>query len=418
MSRLVKISVCGLCLFLLMMIVSSNATRTSAASVLYVTKGGYDGYECLTPATACGTINGALVRAAPGDTIKVTAEVFYGFGEGVVFIDKDITLSGGWDLTYTNPFGRTTLDGQGLRQGIEIVAAAHVSMDSFVVQNGKSEPYAGGIVNWGTLEIINCIIQNNHYTDPYAGGIFSYGPLTVLKSTIRKNIGPGIYSLYGPLTVIDSTINDNSSGVGVWIYNQNASIVNSTISGNENPGYSYNGGGIEYGGTGDQALLLRNVTITLNQTTNSGGGIYMSDLNGGQVLLANSILAGNTAASIGPDCYGPVDSQGYNIIGDTSGCTISSTIGDQLDVNPQIGPLRYNGGLTATHRLIAESSAIDGANPEGCQDQTGNPLTTDQRGFPRPLDGNGDGIPVCDVGAYEYDPLQILLSSFLPLANR
>ena len=74
------------------------------------------------------------------------------------------------------------------------------------------------------------------------------------------------------------------------------------------------------------------------------------------------------------------------------GCTISSTIGDQLDVNPQIAPLRYNGGPTYTHRLLAGSPAIDGGNPDGCLDQLGNPLTTDQRGFTRPLDGNGDGV--------------------------
>jgi hypothetical protein len=27
--------------------------------------------------------------------------------------------------------------------------------------------------------------------------------------------------------------------------------------------------------------------------------------------------------------------------------------------------------------------------------------TVDQRGYPRPRDGNGDGLAVCDLGAYE-----------------
>ena len=202
------------------------------------------------------------------------------------------------------------------------------------------------------------------------------------------------------------------------IINQNASIVNSTISGNENPGYSYDGGGIYYAGTGDQTLLLRNVTITLNQAANSGGGIFMFDLQGGQIRMANSILAGNLAGAQGPDCYGPVDSQGYNIIGDTMGCTFTSSTGDLLDVDPVLAPLTYNGGPTFTHRLVAGSPAIDAGNPDGCLDPLENPLTTDQRGFTRPLDGNGDVVPVCDVGAYEYDPLQIILWSFLPLVNR
>jgi hypothetical protein len=415
MIRLKRISIYILVSILLLLIQPSYAG--SAASILYVTKAGYDGYDCLTPATACGSIDGALYRAADGDTIEVTAETFYGYGEEVVYINKDISLSGGWDQAFSNRIGRTTIDGQGARQGIEIVAAANAHIESFIVQNGLDTLYSGGITNWGTLSIDNSILQYNHGPDPTGGGMYSYGPATVTRSTFRKNIGNGIYSITGPLSITDSTISDNSNG-GVLIFNQNASIVNSTISGNENPGYSYDGGGIYYAGTGDQALLLRNVTITLNQAANSGGGIYMFDLNGGEILMVNSILAGNSAGTQGPDCYGPIDSQGYNLIGDALGCTFSSSTGDQLDTDPMINPLTNNGGPNFTHRLVAGSPAIDAGNPDGCPDKLGNPLTSDQRGFTRPLDGNGDGILVCDVGAYEYDPLQVILFSFLPLVKR
>jgi hypothetical protein len=27
----------------------------------------------------------------------------------------------------------------------------------------------------------------------------------------------------------------------------------------------------------------------------------------------------------------------------------------------------------------------------------------DQRGVARPIDGTGGGVPICDIGAYEYD---------------
>ena len=49
-------------------------------------------------------------------------------------------------------------------------------------------------------------------------------------------------------------------------------------------------------GVTGQSLMLRNVTITANQAINSGGGIYMDNTEGGQILMANSILAGNSAA--------------------------------------------------------------------------------------------------------------------------
>jgi hypothetical protein len=417
MIKLLKISLCVFGLVLLAAGVSTSATPASAGSIRFVTTGGYDGYDCLTPATACGTINGALAKATASDTIEVSAETYYGYGEEVVYINKDISLSGGWDPSFTNRIGRTTIDGQNMRQGIEIVEGVSASIEYLTVLNGFSSSYAGGIANWGTLNLDNSIIQNNRGVDPYAGGIYSSGTLTMTRSTVRNNVGTSINILNGPLSISDSTISGNTAGPGVRIYKQNASIINSTISGNESPFYTFFGGGIYYKGMGNSTLSLRNVTITGNRTENSGGGIFMDDLDGGQLLIANSILAGNSATT-GADCSGPITSQGYNIIGDTVGCTLSSTSGDQLNVYPKIAPLSYNGGPTNTQRLYVDSPAIDAGNPDGCSDPLGNLLTTDQRGFPRPLDGNGDGLAVCDVGAYEHDPSVVINSQFLPVIHR
>jgi len=78
--------------------------------------------------------------------------------------------------------------------------------------------------------------------------------------------------------------------------------------------------------------------------------------------------------------------------------------------DPLLGPLQNNGGLTLTHALLPGSPAIDTGSPTVC------PLF-DQRGYNRPLDGNGDGIPICDIGPYEYfssNPIFI----YLPLMYR
>jgi hypothetical protein len=72
--------------------------------------------------------------------------------------------------------------------------------------------------------------------------------------------------------------------------------------------------------------------------------------------------------------------------------------------------LQNNGGPTQTYALLPGSNAIDSTFDNlGCVDDTGAKLTTDQRGFPRPVGTR------CDVGAFEYSPLRYL---YLPLTVR
>ncbi len=48
------------------------------------------------------------------------------------------------------------------------------------------------------------------------------------------------------------------------------------------------------------------------------------------------------------------------------------------------------------HALLPSSPAIDAG--------IGDCIAKDQRGVTRPQDGNGDGVAVCDLGAYELVP--------------
>ena len=64
-----------------------------------------------------------------------------------------------------------------------------------------------------------------------------------------------------------------------------------------------------------------------------------------------------------------------------------------------LGPLADNGGPTKTHALPAGSPAIDGVPLALCA------TNTDQRGAPRPRDGDGNAVAACDIGAFESESL-------------
>jgi hypothetical protein len=126
-------------------------------------------------------------------------------------------------------------------------------------------------------------------------------------------------------------------------------------------------------------------------------------------LLQNTILAGNSATSDGQDCSGTIGSAGYNLIGDTSGCTFSSTTGDLLNVDPKLWPALV--GTPGTRPLLLGSPAINAGHPTGCKDHLGLTLSTDQRGVAR--------VGRCDIGAYEFDPNNNLITQlFLPVVRR
>ena len=81
-----------------------------------------------------------------------------------------------------------------------------------------------------------------------------------------------------------------------------------------NPPAGYSGGGIYNGGT----LTLTNSTVSGNTAEDLGGGIINTGASA-TAKLANTIVAGNTAISGGPDASGTFISQGTNLIANFSG---------------------------------------------------------------------------------------------------
>jgi len=234
------------------------------------------------------------------------------------------------------------------------------------------------------------------------GGIYNHGALTLTNDVISANSaalgGGGVYCSGGALTLINSAIVGNSADTGgAGIANNGGTVIitNSTIS--QNVAKGGNGGGIVNGGT----LNLNSSTIAGNSSTGAGGGFHNFS---GTTTMRNSIIATNTATSA-PDFNGGFTSQGFNLIGNSSGTTISPVqFTDQIGsaaspIDPLLGQPAYSGGLTETQSLLPGSPAIDKGDSGG--------LTTDQRGFPRPIDlaniANVNGGDGSDIGAFEYN---------------
>ena len=267
---------------------------------------------------------------------------------------------------------------------------------------GNSAEYAGGGIYTGTSDVW---IKDSRLYDNSAeyGGAVSIEQahnLTMTRSSVFNNSATnrgGGLSVIGGLTLIDSAIYDNTAtelAGGISSYSGDGIIRNTTISGN-----SAKFGGGMYRSVG-VTLRIENSTIAANNATVHAGGIRAE----GRIEFANTILAGNTAPQ-GPDALNTLQfiSLGHNIFGNTSqfanpggpfgGGSFVTGVADQLNVNPQLGPLLDNGGATLTHALKPDSPAIDRGS------EMYMPLM-DQRGFPL-VDIMNVGTTIPDIGAYE-----------------
>ena len=84
-----------------------------ASGFWYVTTSGDDNNNCLSPTTPCATINGTLNKPGfvPGDTIQVAIGTYTGLNNGGILIDKNASLSGGWDESFIIQSGKSILNG-------------------------------------------------------------------------------------------------------------------------------------------------------------------------------------------------------------------------------------------------------------------------------------------------------------------
>ena len=379
-------------------------SASAEASTITVTSAGDSGP---------GTLRQAILSAAGGDTINFslplgTAAITLTSDELVITKNLAINGPGANLLTVQRSNAGGTPDFR-----IFHIAAGNINatISGLTISNGSSlrgngdlsptdvNGDGGGIVSesTGTSVITGCLISGNACSFEGGGVCNLSGTLTITSCMISSNStalsGGGIanYS-QGTVNLTNSTLSGNNATLsGGGFYNApllTVNITNSTISGNT----AGLGGGL-YNSSGNTTANISSSTIS-NNSANGDGGV--SQL--GQANVRNCIIARNTDTQGAPDFNGALTSQGYNLIGNTSHTNIAGdTTGNQLNVNPLLGPLQDNGGPTFTQALLVNSPAIDKGSSGG--------YIVDQRGFTRPVDDpsipNASGGDGSDIGAFE-----------------
>jgi predicted outer membrane repeat protein len=272
--------------------------------------------------------------------------------------------------------------------------------------NNVAHANGGGISNFGTagsnLTVTGATFSGNSAHD-FGGGLYNYaqgGTAAILRCALSMNSannGGGIWNEFEPLTVDSTTFFGNSAtSLGGAISNKYSVITirNSTFSGNAATSGYGGGGAIDNGGVYTTAGTVSLINCTLSGNSGGrGGGVFNTNV--GLVNIHNTIIAGNTASTSGPDLSGAITSEDYNLIQDTNGCTITgSTAHNITGMAANLGPLQDNDGPTFTRALLSGSPAIDA----GDNSVLGPPvsLVTDQRGFNRKA---GSAV---DIGAFEF----------------
>ncbi len=193
------------------------------------------------------SIQAAVDAAQAGDLIKVAGtcsgvQTRNGSTQ-VVYIDKSITLQGGykktdWEQVRTQP---TLINANGLGYGI-YAAAGNVRIENLIVTNGVGQNGAGLFATSNVyLTVRNSIFTNNNAT-LNGGGIYASGSGSIEHSVFHANQagqrGGGVYlNNLQPFSLRNNTFSNNTAGI--------------------------RGGGVDYGGAGPVTLAYNNFHANL-----------------------------------------------------------------------------------------------------------------------------------------------------------
>lgn len=237
-------------------------------------------------------ITGSMVLAGPGSS-KITVDAnaasrIFDVYDGDLNRDSNVTIS-----------GLTLINGYVASSGGAIVSNENLTVVRCVISQNTADGafcVGGGIAAFGKrFTLLQSRIEGNECKQDRGGGVWVEQQGLIDRCTIARNQaldGGGLIASNGALTIRNSTISGNdATGVGGGVYGRadlsQLNIANSTITGNNAGGQ---GGGLS---TDGPLTTITNSTFTYNVALSSGGGLSST----GSMSIDRSTFSGNTSLS-------------------------------------------------------------------------------------------------------------------------
>ncbi len=232
--------------------------------------------------TGSGSLRTAISSAASGDIIQFSGVTTVTLTSAQLLIGKNLTFNGG------SPGVTVTRSGSTVFRIFEISSGFTVTMNNLTISNGSHATQAGGVQNYGTLTMNNCVLTGN--TAPQGGGMRNDNVLTMKNCIFYANTAT-------------TTLGNSNAGTALVVSGSaGTNLFNCVFTGNL-------GGGSLFGY--DTSNGYDNFTVTNSIFYNNTGYIVYSPI----VLNYNIIIySGTGTLNVNPYFVNAADPDGADNI--------------------------------------------------------------------------------------------------------